>query len=262
MHDAPIYNSIGKEYNATRCADPYITTRLEALLQLKSEGRYIDVGCGTGNYLKALSAKSGIWTGLDPSEVMLSDARKQCPGTELLEGTAEQIPFPVEVFDGAMANFTFHHWKNKQQGLKEIFRILKSNSRLVMLSFTGFQMDGYWLKHYFPEMILRSGRLVPEEKEMKEMLLAAGFTSVFTENYFILPDLQDHFLYSNKFRPEKYLDPAIRKGISSFAAFSTPDELHAGLLKLEEDIRSGAIDQIMKQFENERGDYLFYIAEK
>ena len=65
-----------------------------------------------------------------------------------------------------------------------------------------------------------------------------------------------------KRRPEKYLDPEIRNGISSFTAFSDHDELKSGLIQLEKDIASGEIADIMKKYENDIGDYIFYVAGK
>ena len=56
----PIYDKIGSNYNSTRRADSYIAGRLYELMVTDKEGSYIDIGCGTGNYLGALSAM-GLW---------------------------------------------------------------------------------------------------------------------------------------------------------------------------------------------------------
>lgn len=258
----PLYNQIGINYNNTRKADPYIVGRIEEHLQADKQGKYLDIGCGTGNYLQFLSHKGYEFYGLDPSETMLAVARQQCPTSLIQQGFAEQIPFDADFFSGAMALFTFHHWENQQQGLNELFRVLKLGSRLVFLSFTAEQMQGYWLNHYFPKMIEKSALLIPTQESMIQMLQSAGFGDVKTEKYFVQADLQDHFLYSNKYKPEQYLNPDIRKGISSFSAFANIEEVEKGLQALAKDIESGKILEIISQFENDKGDYLFYIAEK
>ncbi len=258
----PVYDRIGTTYNATRRADPYIASRVTALLQPETGKLYLDMGCGTGNYMHYLTERGFLFYGIDPSGTMLDVARVKCPGSRFIKGEAENIPLEDSHFDGAIALFTFHHWHDKPSGLNELFRVLKPGCRLVFLSFTAEQMDGYWLKHYFPEMIKRSGELVPDQDTMRDMLHQAGFSAVETEKYFVQEDLQDHFLYSNKFRPEQYLNPEIRKGISSFAAFSTPDELEQGLKRLETDIQEGAIQEVIKNYNNENGDYLFYVVSK
>ena len=258
----PIYDKIGVSYNATRRADPYITSRIRHLLQPRPGNRYLDVGCGTGNYLHELSAPEISFYGIDPSETMLSVARERNPGTNFLNAKAEAIPFADNYFAGAVAMFTIHHWEDQFAGLRELFRVMMPGAALVFLTFDGFQMEKYWLAHYFPEMIKRSGELVPSASEMKGMLLKAGFRDVISEKYFVTNDLKDQFLYAHKYRPQMYLDPEVRAGISSFTAFSTPDELQSGLKKLAADIETNAIENIMKQYETDRGDYLFMKALK
>lgn len=257
----PVYNTIGINYNATRSADPWITGKMISLLQPKAEGLYLDVGCGTGNYLRNFLEKGYNFYGVEPSEVMLAKAKIQCK-TIIEQAFVEQLPFEDCFFNGVTAMFTFHHWKDQRKGLNELFRILKPGSRLVFLSFTPEQLFNYWHVHYLPEMIRRSAEIVPDKQEMISWLQAVGFSAVSTENYFVHDELTDHFFYSNKRRPEKYLDPEVRNGISSFTAFSDPDELKSGLIKLEQDIASGVIYDVMKKYENDIGDYIFYIAEK
>lgn len=257
----PIYNAIGAGYNATRRADPYIASRVLALLNPESEGKYLDIGCGTGNYLHYFRQEDYDFYGIDPSETMLEKARQKCPADRLMNGYAENLPYENDFFNGATAMFTLHHWSDKQQGINELYRVMKPGGRVVFLSFTAWQMEGYWLNHYFPET-MRNSAVIPDEQEKTAMLHHAGFGNVQTEKYFVHADLQDHFLYSGKFDPERYLNPAVRNGISSFSAFSNRAEVEAGLVLLERDIRSGEIREIMQQYDNDRGDYLFYFAEK
>lgn len=258
----PIYNTIGLGYNTTRRADPYITGRMLANLEPAPNGIYLDLGCGTGNYLEAFNKAGYQFYGADPSDIMLHTAKEKCPNAVIVKATAEKLPFEDNSFNGATVMFTMHHWNDQQQGLNELYRVLKPGSRAIFLSFTAEQMDGYWLAHYFPKMIKRSGEIVPTQQEMVSMCTTAGFSLVNTEKYFVLEGLEDHFLYSNKYNPLAYLDPAIRQGISSFAAFCTPGELETGLKYMEHDIATGAVDNVINRYENDLGDYLFYIAEK
>jgi len=258
----PIYNTIGLGYNTTRRADPYITGRMLANLEPAPNGIYLDLGCGTGNYLQTFTKTGHQFYGADPSDTMLNTAKERCPNAIIVKATAENLPFEDNSFNGATAMFTMHHWNDQQQGLNELYRVLKPGSRAVFLSFTAEQMDGYWLAYYFPKMIKRSGEIVPTQQEMVSMCTTAGFSLVNTEKYFIHEGLQDHFLYSNKYNPAAYLDASIRQGISSFTAFSTPEEVTAGLAMLEQDINTGSINDIMYKYHNDLGDYLFYIATK
>ncbi|WP_276134494.1 class I SAM-dependent methyltransferase [Polluticoccus soli] len=257
-----LYDTIGKAYNATRCADPYIAGRVFELLSPRPDGLYLDIGCGTANYLTALAEKGVKFYGVDPSETMLAEARKKDNGAQFFNAKAEALPFGDEFFDGCTATFTLHHWDNKLKGLKEVNRVLKPGSKIVFLSFCGEQMRGYWLNHYFPEMMKRSWELLPELPEMELLLNNAGFQLATIEKYFVQEDLQDHFVYSNKHRPEQYLRPEIRANASSFAAFCSPEELTSGLTALEADIVNRRIYDIMKSYENDKGDYIFLVAQK
>lgn len=79
---------------------------------------------------------------------------------------------------------------------------------------------------------------------------------------FITPQLQDFFLYSGKQRPEMYLSEDVRRGISSFRNFCSKAELSEGLELLTGDINSGHINNVIDNYENSHGDYLFVVAIK
>ena len=89
------YDIIGKGYNTTRQADPFIVDRLCDMLQPHREGLYLDIGCGTGNYLAALSAKGYTFYGVDPSQTMLDAARSAHARAHDLCFIANSVNFPV-----------------------------------------------------------------------------------------------------------------------------------------------------------------------
>jgi ubiquinone/menaquinone biosynthesis C-methylase UbiE len=257
-----LYNKIGPGYNITRKADPWIFNRLVHYLQPVPGHKYLEIGCGTGNYLAEFLNREFDFTGIDPSETMLVEARKKVPDEKLVVASSESIPFGNGSFSGAVAILTLHHWTNIRKGLEEISRVLKPSSPFVVFSFTPEQMRGYWLYHYFPRMIEQGMKMVPPENEMREIFESTGFDSVKTEKYFIRPDLEDHFLYSHKHNPGQYLREEVRAGSSSFKSLISPEELDQGLHQLEADIHSKKIDGIIRSFENKNGDYLFYSAKK
>lgn len=254
----PIYDKIGTNYNTTRNADSYITSRLHALLKPNAEGRYVDVGCGTGNYMRALRDMGLYFTGVEPSEVMLEKAKAKNPGADILHGSVENIAIPDHSFEGGIATFTIHHWQDMKAGLNKIYRVLKPGANFVLLSFTPEQLRNYWLYHYFPNTMQRSSEVVLGIDEMTEIFQSCGFTDVSTEKYFVHEGLTDHFLYSNKYKPEQYLIPEIRNGASSFTVYADNAEVERGLIELKTDINTGKIQEIIQQYENDLGDYLFY----
>ncbi len=257
-----LYNLIGKDTNATRKADPHNCKRLITLLSPEHGGSYIDIGCGTGNYTIALSDLDYKFTGLDPSVTMLAIAGARVPFTEWIQGSAEKISVPDSQFDGAVATLTIHHWTDIKKAFREIYRVLKINSRFVLFTSLPEQMAGYWLNHYFPQMMQTSIKKMPVLDEITAAVRYAGFQLQCTELYDIRLDLEDHFLYSGKMNPALYINDYFRKGISSFAELEDQDEIEAGLKNLASDIGSGHIKTIQEKFQNTNGDYIFVVLTK
>ena len=103
---------------------------------------------------------------------------------------------------------------------------------------------------------------MPSFETIEKAAAETGFVITTNEKYFIPDDLNDHFLYVGKNRPELYFDEEIRKGISSFSALSNAEEVQDGLSKLQNDIDFSRFKEIKTRFDNDLGDYLFVVAEK
>lgn len=256
------YDTIGIDYNQTRRADPYLVERLHHHLAPNSAGTYLDIGSGTGNYTLALQAQGGHFIGIEPSTHMLAQARAKSSAIDWRSGRAEAIPLPDASVDGIVGTLTIHHWSNLSTAFGELYRVLRPGGRFVLFTSTPRQMKGYWLNHYFPQMLRDSKEQMPSWTTVNQQLEASGFRVIATEPYFVQPDLQDGFLYIGKHEPGLYLDKRIRKGISSFSALAHREEVELGLAKLQADIASGAVQQVMDQHKNEDGDYLFVNALK
>ncbi|MEP6948572.1 MAG: methyltransferase domain-containing protein [Ginsengibacter sp.] len=261
-HPDTLYNIIGTDYNATRQSDPYIAGRLLQHLNPQITGTYLDIGCGTGNYTISLAGEGINFWGIDPSEKMIREAKTKSGKPVWLIGSAEQIPANNQHFNGAIAVLTIHHWTHVEKSFNELSRVLKNDGRLIIFTATPEQMKGYWLNHYFPGMLRRSIDQMSSFESIQSAAQKAGFTTTATEKYFIQKDLKDLFLYSGKQRPEIYFNHLTRKGISSFAALSTKDEMHRGLLQLQSDIDTKEFEGVKSTFNTDSGDYLFIIMEK
>lgn len=257
-----LYNSIGTGYNTTRQADPYIAGRLFTLLSPKTNGLYLDIGCGTGNYTIALANKGLNFTGVEPSEKMLDTARAHNQHISWLPGDAEHIPAENELFDDVIATLTIHHWTDLKKAMREINRVMKPGGNMVLFTALPDQMRNYWLNHYFPVMLEKSILQMPSFEMIKNAAAEAGMMISNTEKYYIQDDLQDLFLYSGKNNPALYLEENVRKGISSFSALANLNEVQEGLAILADDIASGIFDEVKAGYDDTEGDYLFIILQK
>lgn len=251
------YDTIGTGYNDTRKADPYLVKRLLHWLAPSSGGIYLDIGCGTGNYTHALQQKGLRFIGIDPSSLMLEKARARTTEIDWRRGTAEHTGLEDQSINGIIVTLSIHHWPDLNSGFRELGRVLKPGGSIVIFTSTPEQMKGYWLNAYFPKMLQDSIEQMPSKEKVMTAMKKAGIATIQTETYEVKAGLEDHFLYCGKHRPELYFDPVIRNGISSFSSLAVAEEVKKGLQKLETDVRSGKIIEIIRSYENTLGDYLF-----
>lgn len=254
---AALYNTIGEDYDVTRRADPAILETLCRLLGLKQDCRYLDIACGTGNYTIGLNSVGGHWSGADVSEKMLSEAREKSGAVDWQQADVEDLPWDDKAFHGGVCTLATHHFPDLHSAFLEIGRVMDIGASFVVFTSTPDQMAGYWLNHYFPQMMERSGEQMPSLENTMYALQASGFDVAESVPFFIDSDLQDFFLYSGKDRPAMYLSANVRRGISSFAKLIDKTELDRGLDQLERDIWSGEILEVMERYRNTLGDYLF-----
>jgi SAM-dependent methyltransferase len=256
-----LYDRIGIGYDGTRRADPGLAGELHDHLG-PAAGAVLDLACGTGNYTSALAARGRRMIGLDRSPQMLAQARLKGAEPRVL-ADAVRLPFAEAAFTGAICVHAVHHFPDLGTALAEVGRVLAPAARLVI--FTGFpgQIRGYWLNAYFPQALERAAALVPSEDEIAQALAAAGFRAPRVLPWQVKPDLVDLFMYAGKQRPELYFEPAVRRGISTFANLADAAKVETGLARLRADLDSGRFEAVASGYDSEsEGDYSFMVADK
>ena len=97
--------------------------------------RVLDVGCGTGALLEALSlaAPRAKLAGVDLSEEMLEVARRRLGADFVLkQACAETLPFGDAAFDVVVSSSVFHFIRHPASALGEMRRVLKPSGRVVI----------------------------------------------------------------------------------------------------------------------------------
>ena len=115
------------------------------LLEVQPQDRVLEVGFGPGVVIEMLSnrAREGLIAGVDPSREMVAQAQArnaaaiQRGSVDLRFGSVEQLPFPDNSFDKAIAVNSMQVWPDAPAGLREIRRIMKSGARIA-LGFTSY----------------------------------------------------------------------------------------------------------------------------
>lgn len=98
----------------------------------KARGRVLDLGCGTGRNLRLFESATRV-TGLELDLRLLRTARGRAPGSALVVGRAEALPFRTDSFDTVVSSLVFCSVADPESGLRETARILDRRGELRML---------------------------------------------------------------------------------------------------------------------------------
>jgi ubiquinone/menaquinone biosynthesis C-methylase UbiE len=109
------------------------------LLDLSPGERLLDVGTGTGAFLRELAGRTPRFAqavGVDSSARMLSRAGALPRGWRLVNGDARALPFPDASFDAASAAYLLHVLTDDELArvLDELHRVLVPGGRLVTVT--------------------------------------------------------------------------------------------------------------------------------
>lgn len=230
------YNTIGIKYNSYRNADARIVSVLKELLGLPEGSVVVDVGAGSGNYSNALAASGYQLKAIEPSEVM----RKQSVpniNVEWLAGSAESIPLPDASAAGVISTLAVHHFPDIHAAADEMRRVC-DHGPIVLFTIDPRRGEPFWFKEYFPGIYDRLfDAFIPVEELISAFTGNHNVTA--TVRGFPLPhNLSDMNMHAGWNRPEVYLDPAARRGMSGFA-MADHTEVQTGLDLLGRDLKLG-----------------------
>lgn len=118
-----------------------ITDALEERVLLERIGpvrglRFLDVGCGDGVLATRLAQDGAQVTGLDSSPDMIAAARRRAKAAgveiDLVEGDADDLPFPAGHFDCVVSVATLCFVDDPRPTIREMVRVLKPGGRLIL----------------------------------------------------------------------------------------------------------------------------------
>jgi len=113
------------------------------LLDVQKGQRILDLGCGTGDDVRALArlvGSEGLVTGVDKSETMIAEAKKRSTGLDLpvewRRCDAEHLDFADDTFDSCRVERLFAHVEDPRKVLAEMIRVIRPGGRIVV-----YQLD-------------------------------------------------------------------------------------------------------------------------
>jgi demethylmenaquinone methyltransferase/2-methoxy-6-polyprenyl-1,4-benzoquinol methylase len=99
-------------------------------------GHVLDVATGTGLVAAELLRRGFCVTGLDQSPEMLAFARRRFGSSvELVEASAESLPFPEGEFDHLTVTYLLRYVDGAEATLAELARVIRSGGVLASLEF-------------------------------------------------------------------------------------------------------------------------------
>lgn len=191
------YNRLAADYVRNRQINPDVLQALISTGCVDTQSRVLEVGCGTGNYIFALSSSTGCdgW-GIEPSSEMVSRARAHAPSVRLEQARAEQIGLAANVFDLVFSVDVIHHVTDCAAYFQEAYRTLKPGGRVATVTDSAAIIHRRQpLSNYFPETIPAELKRYPPIADLTAHMQRAGFQNVQEQQIefpYVITDLQPY----------------------------------------------------------------------
>ena len=122
--------------------DPRWRSFLVSRVRVGPDHRVLDVATGTGAVATELVRRTGCSVvGLDQSGEMLAEARSRVAAAgledriELVEGTADELPFEDGSFDGLTFTYLLRYVEDPAATLRELARVVRPGGTIASLEF-------------------------------------------------------------------------------------------------------------------------------
>jgi len=156
-----------------------IYKRVYPVLDLKPEDDLLEVGCGSGYFLKNYASYVKSIAGIDLSDVMIKIATRKnrdriLEGTaEFIKGDASGLPWDNNRFSAVTSMGSFIGFPRQLESLKEMHRVLRPAGRAVV-SIEWNAEDG--VDH--SKKIEKWGMKILSEDDVRSMMKEAGFKDI------------------------------------------------------------------------------------
>jgi ubiquinone/menaquinone biosynthesis C-methylase UbiE len=148
--------------------------------------RLLDLGCGTGLFVRRYIASGGVVVGLDISRGMIEKAQARCRTSQFTLGNAEFLPFRENSFDAVSSLLAFSYLKKPEMMLDEVQRVLRPGGTVSVCTLgKNLLTRGLPAIYSIGEaMRIRHvgmgafGEHYYSEREMEELFSSAGFENI------------------------------------------------------------------------------------
>jgi len=94
--------------------------------------RLVDLGAGTGKLARRFIPTGAVVIGVEPVADMRATFARNLPGVEVIDATAERLPFEDASVDAVVVGSAFH-WFDGDAALRELHRVLRPGGGLGLI---------------------------------------------------------------------------------------------------------------------------------
>jgi SAM-dependent methyltransferase len=148
--------------------------------------RVLDVGCGPGALTSELVARLGPdhVVAVDPSPPFVEAARARHPGVNVVQASAEDLPFDSGAFDASLAQLVVHFMADPVRGIAQMARVTRRGGVVAACVWDyGAGQDPlrtYWhaARQVDPDLTDESHLAGAREGHLRALFVAAGLQDV------------------------------------------------------------------------------------
>ena len=199
----------------------------------------VDLGCGTGRFTQALADRfAARVTAIDPSERMLSQARKQVssPRVEFMQAPGEALPLADGLADVVFMSMVLHHFADVEAVAAECRRVLRAGGHVCIRSST--RETHFVHEEFFAGFRPLVDQALPPRRRVTSVFEAAGLQLVVQQ------------LVPTVLAPDwgTFADKIALRGDAIIVRLS-PSDFEAGMVKLRERARQGPTGPIVEELD-------------
>jgi SAM-dependent methyltransferase len=244
------YDHQASDYDVMRrpgCAVVAFLT--EVFTSAARRGKILSIGCGTGQYERAVFHGRGV-IGLDLSPAMLEIAASRI--AEVKQGDMVALPFPDASFAGAYFVQSLHHVGAntkiprqdrvalRAKAIAEAARVVNVGP-IAVIQRDPEQNAAVWFWHYFPAALEVKLEIQPTIAQVRQWMESIGIVNVKATPL-------DDPMIKGFYEPTAPFDPAFRRAFSEFS-YVDGDAIAAGLQRLQNAIEA---DRVGARIESSR----------
>lgn len=111
-------------------------------------GRFLDVGCGEGRFVRLLSARGLAGVGVDPVEALVATARERDPRGDYRIARGEALPFGAHEFALVVFYLSLCDIPDLPAAIGEAARVLRPGGTLLIANPSSINSAGQWQRSF------------------------------------------------------------------------------------------------------------------